>query len=120
MAAPDFKLRFQETMKLLDYGFANFTRVQAPAPENAPGSLPVTGGALEEVTLNYQTPGTVLLQKGEEQSCGQNWKSLWAAEPVNSRTAGQFRRRIRKNCGLSAIHQKSLRIFYACFPVFNL
>ena len=47
-------------------------------------------------------------------------ESLWAAEPVNSRTAGQFRRRIRKNCGLSAIHQKSLRIFYACFPVFNL
>lgn len=60
--------RFDAATTLLDYGFANFTRVQAPAPENAPVSLPVTGGALEEVTLNYQTPGTVLLQKGEEQS----------------------------------------------------
>ena len=60
--------RFDAATTLLDYGFANFTRVQAPAPENAPGSLPVTGGALEEVTLNYQTPGTVLLQKGKEQS----------------------------------------------------
>lgn len=60
--------RFDAATALLDYGFANFTRVQAPAPENAPGSLPVTGGALEEVPLQYQTPGTVLLQKGEEQS----------------------------------------------------
>lgn len=60
--------RFDAATTLLDYGFANFTRVQAPVPENAPVSLPVTGGALEEVTLNYQTPGTVLLQKGEEQS----------------------------------------------------
>ena len=25
MAAPDFKLRFQETMKLLDYGFAIYS-----------------------------------------------------------------------------------------------
>lgn len=60
--------RFDAATTLLDYGFANFTRTQAPAPENAPGSLPVTGGALEEVPLQYQTPGTVLLQKGEEQS----------------------------------------------------
>lgn len=60
--------RFDAATALLDYGFANFTRAQAPAPENAPGSLPVTGGALEEVPLQYQTPGTVLLQKGEEQS----------------------------------------------------
>lgn len=60
--------RFDAATALLDYGFANFIRAQAPAPENAPGSLPVTGGALEEVPLQYQTPGTVLLQKGEEQS----------------------------------------------------
>lgn len=60
--------RFDAATTLLDYGFANFTRTQAPVPENAPGSLPVTGGALEEVPLQYQTPGTVLLQKGEEQS----------------------------------------------------
>ncbi len=60
--------RFDAATTLLDYGFANFTRTQTPVPENAPGSLPVTGGALEEVPLQYQTPGTVLLQKGEEQS----------------------------------------------------
>ena len=88
----------------------------------------------EVIRLRYGLGGTVPLTQREIastfgisrsyvshwKSCGQNWKSLWAAEPVNSRTAGQFRRRIRKNCGLSAIHQKSLRIFYACFPVFNL
>ena len=58
--------RFDVATALLDYGFANFTRVEAPAPENAPSFLPVNGGAQETVALNYQTPGTILLQKGEE------------------------------------------------------
>ena len=60
--------RFDAATTLLDYGFANFTRAEAPAPENAPAFLPVSGGAQETVALNYQTPGTVLLQKGEEGS----------------------------------------------------
>lgn len=76
--------RFDAATALLDYGFANFTRAQAPAPENAPGSLPVTGGALEEVPLQYQTPGTVLLQKGEEQSLQAELKLNESAQaPVN-------------------------------------
>lgn len=58
--------RFDAATALLDYGFANFTRVEAPAPENAPSFLPVNGGAQETVALNYQTPGTILLKKGEE------------------------------------------------------
>ena len=58
--------RFDAATTLLDYGFANFTRAEAPTPENAPAFVPVSGGAQETVALNYQTPGTVLLQKGEE------------------------------------------------------
>ena len=58
--------RFDAATALLDYGFANFERAAAPAPENAPQTLPVSGGALETVTLHYETPQSLLLQKGEK------------------------------------------------------
>lgn len=57
--------RFDAATALLDYGFANFENVAAPAPENAPTSLPVTGGAQETVELRYAAPEKILVQKGE-------------------------------------------------------
>ena len=57
--------RFDAATALLDYGFANFENVAAPAPENAPASLPVTGGAQETVELHYAAPEKILVQKGE-------------------------------------------------------
>ena len=57
--------RFDAAAALLDYGFANFENVAAPAPENAPASLPVTGGAEETVELQYAAPQKLLVQKGE-------------------------------------------------------
>ena len=57
--------RFDAATALLDYGFANFENVTAPAPENAPTSLPVTGGAEETVGLEYAAPQKLLVQKGE-------------------------------------------------------
>ncbi|WP_394968461.1 D-alanyl-D-alanine carboxypeptidase family protein [Candidatus Allofournierella merdipullorum] len=57
--------RFDAATALLDYGFANFENVAAPAPENAPASLPVTGGAQETVELRYAAPEKILVQKGE-------------------------------------------------------
>ena len=57
--------RFDAAAALLDYGFANFENVAAPAPENAPASLPVTGGAEETVGLEYAAPQKLLVQKGE-------------------------------------------------------
>ena len=57
--------RFDAATALLDYGFANFENVTAPAPENAPASLPVTGGAEETVKLEYAAPQKLLVQKGE-------------------------------------------------------
>ena len=57
--------RFDSATALLDYGFANFENVAAPAPENAPTSLPVTGGAQETVELRYAAPEKILVQKGE-------------------------------------------------------
>ena len=57
--------RFDAAAALLDYGFVNFENVAAPAPENAPASLPVTGGAEETVELQYAAPQKLLVQKGE-------------------------------------------------------
>ena len=57
--------RFDAATALLDYGFANFENVAAPTPENAPASLPVTGGAEETVELQYAAPQKLLVQKGE-------------------------------------------------------
>lgn len=57
--------RFDAATALLDYGFANFENVAAPAPENAPARLPVTGGAEESVELRYAAPEKILVQKGE-------------------------------------------------------
>ena len=57
--------RFDAATALLDYGFANFENAAAPAPENAPASLPVTGGAEETVELQYAAPQKLLVQKGE-------------------------------------------------------
>ncbi len=57
--------RFDAAAALLDYGFTNFENVAAPAPENAPASLPVTGGAEETVELQYAAPQKLLVQKGE-------------------------------------------------------
>ena len=57
--------RFDAATALLDYGFANFENAAAPAPENAPASLPVTGGARETVGLRYAAPEKLLVKKGE-------------------------------------------------------
>ena len=65
LGADSTEHRFQDAAALLDYGFANFENVTAPAPENAPTSLPVTGGAEETVKLEYAAPQKLLVQKGE-------------------------------------------------------
>ena len=57
--------RFDAATALLDYGFANFENAAAPAPQNAPASLPVTGGARDSVQLEYEAPEKLLVQKGE-------------------------------------------------------
>lgn len=57
--------RFDAATALLDYGFANFENAAAPAPENAPASLPVAGGAQETVGLRYAAPAKLLVKKGE-------------------------------------------------------
>lgn len=57
--------RFAAATALLDYGFANYEVAGMPDLSAQPGSLPVTGGAEQEVELVYTLPEHLLLKKGE-------------------------------------------------------
>ena len=63
MAAPDFKVRFQETMKVLDYGFANYSAQKGlPAGEEV-GRVPVRKGMKADVGAVVQEEITILVKK---------------------------------------------------------
>lgn len=65
LGSPSSTERFTAASAMLDYGFANFESVPAPAPQNAPQSLPVTGGCAQNVELQYELPQNILVKKGE-------------------------------------------------------
>ncbi len=58
--------RFEAAITMLDYGFATFEAAALPVAEATPATQYVTGGAVEEVALDYSAvPESLLLQKGE-------------------------------------------------------
>ena len=63
MAAPDFKVRFQETMKLFDYGFANYSAEKGLPEGEKMGQIPVKKGMQDEVDLMVGEEISFLLQK---------------------------------------------------------
>ena len=63
MAAPDFKLRFQETMKLLDYGFANYSAEKGLPAGKEVGRVRVTKGMEDTVPAVVKEEISVLLKK---------------------------------------------------------
>ena len=71
MAAPDFKLRFQETMKLLDYGFANYSAQKGlPAGEEM-GEISVAKGMTDTVPAVVKEEISMLLKK----DAGSEWET---------------------------------------------
>lgn len=71
MAAPDFKLRFQETMKLLDYGFANYSAQKGlPAGEEVE-RIPVTKGMQDTVGAAVREEISILMKK----DAGGEWET---------------------------------------------
>lgn len=67
MAAPDFKVRFQETMKLLDYGFANYSAEKGlPAGERVT-DIPVMKGMKDSVAAVTEEETSFLLEKNGSQ-----------------------------------------------------
>lgn len=71
MAAPDFKLRFQETMKLLDYGFANYSAQKGLPAGKEMGQIPVTKGMRDTVSAVVKEEISVLLKK----DAGSEWET---------------------------------------------
>lgn len=78
MAAPDFKVRFQETMKLLDYGFANYSAEKGlPAGEKM-AEIPVTKGMADTVSGIVKEETSFLLKKDS----GKDWETAVETLPV--------------------------------------
>ena len=69
MKAPSSDERFEDTKKLLDYGFANFEVYEVENGSLDP--LPVTGGTLDTVEVGYDGQD-ILLPKGRQKLVEQN------------------------------------------------
>lgn len=63
MAAPDPKVRFQTTMKLLDYGFANYKLQSGKAAGEIVGKVPVYKGMLDSVDGAVASPVNIVTPK---------------------------------------------------------
>ncbi len=64
MAAPDNKSRFSEAMKLLDYGYANYTVVTGAKQGDPAGEAQVSRGEHETVLLEMDSDIKALMPKG--------------------------------------------------------
>lgn len=64
MAAPDFKVRFQEVMKLLDYGFANYSAEKGLPEGEEVTRIPVTKGKRNDVSAVVKEEISMLVKKG--------------------------------------------------------
>lgn len=64
MAAPDYKIRFQEVMKLFDYGFANYTVETGYPVGQDMGTIPVEKGMKESINAVVKDEISVLMGKG--------------------------------------------------------
>lgn len=71
MAAPDFKVRFQETMKLLDYGFANYSVEKGLAAGEEIEQIPVNKGMADSVGAVVKEEISMLIPKGG----GTDWQT---------------------------------------------
>jgi D-alanyl-D-alanine carboxypeptidase (penicillin-binding protein 5/6) len=65
MAAPDPKVRFRETMKMLDYGFGNYEIKKCDTEGSQKGEVKVEKGNTDSVAAVVKGTATVLAQKGD-------------------------------------------------------
>lgn len=63
MAAPDFKVRFQEVMKLLDFGFANYSVEKGLPAGKEVARIPVTKGNKNDVGAVVKDEFSMLMKK---------------------------------------------------------
>jgi len=68
MAAPDSKTRFNEAVRLLDWGFANFAMYAPYAKDFSFGKVRVRNGLKKEVSAVLERDVKLLVKKGDENS----------------------------------------------------
>jgi len=68
MGCDSMRQRSQEAQKLLEYGFKNFTTVEAVKRGSSFGPVKVKRGKQKEVMLTAEEDGRVTVPKGKEQS----------------------------------------------------
>lgn len=66
MGADNSKIRFDETKRMLDYGFANYDSITIGKKGDIIATLPVAKGKLQEVDLMLSRDSYILLPKGEK------------------------------------------------------
>lgn len=66
MAAPNPKVRFKEVMKMLDYGFANYTVAKGEPKGKAVGQINIFKGEIEKADVIVKDDVCVLVQKGSK------------------------------------------------------
>ena len=65
MAAPDYKARFSEAVRLLDYGYANCSLYRDKNKDSL-NDVPVAQGVKDSVTIGYRGPFSYLSTSGED------------------------------------------------------
>lgn len=68
LGSPSSTERFDAATKLLDYGFSRYETAEFPTIDGRKETLTVKGGVSQQVTLAYDIPEKILLEKGETQT----------------------------------------------------
>lgn len=66
LGANNSRLRFDESMRMLDYGFANFESIAIGSKGDVIASMPVEKGKVQKVDLILSRNSHILLPKGEK------------------------------------------------------
>ncbi|MEA4815486.1 MAG: D-alanyl-D-alanine carboxypeptidase family protein [Lachnospiraceae bacterium] len=74
MAAPDFKIRFHEVMKLFDYGFANYSIEKHKASDSYISDVRINKGMVETAEAVVKDDIYILKQKGKEAEISEDIK----------------------------------------------
>lgn len=81
MAAPDYKARFSEAVRLLDYGYANCSLYRDENKDSL-NDVPVAQGVKDSVTIGYRGPFSYLSTSGED--IGQIEKKINLKEEISA------------------------------------
>lgn len=72
MGAASSKDRFNGARKLLDYGFANWSKVDVKVDESLLKNVPVKGGLKKDVAIRAEGNSSILVAKGRQNDVVQN------------------------------------------------